>query len=230
MIPLPTNVKVFNVSQRSDEWRFLRGNYKTPMKGAVPSDWIPFLTPFRFTASEIYCLTGNNQYKTRDQYFKEAVGIIPRTFTGNVHTQRGQRLEPIIREMYESKHSVEVEEVGFVVPKWCPYIGVSPDGLTEDGCIEIKSPVRVWKELVNDGVVKGEHYAQMQMAMIICERPWCDYVVYSELENVYFEKRITRNDEYWDTELYPAIKQAIKEGNDYVCDEILKDVTLEDLE
>lgn len=230
VVTLPENVKVFNVNQRSDEWRFLRGNYKTPLKGSVPSDWIPYITPFRFTASEIYCLTGNNQYKSREQYFQEAVGIIPRTFTGNEHTKRGQRLEPLIRKMYEDRHSITVEEVGFVVPKWCPYIGVSPDGLTEEGCIEIKSPVRVWKELITDGVVKGEHYAQMQMAMIICDRPWCDYIVYSELENQYFEKRITKNVEYWETELFPAIEQAIKEGNDYVYEDISKDINIEDLE
>ena len=224
MIWLPENVKVFNVQQRSEEWKFLRGNYRTPITGTIPPDWIPYMTPFRFTASEIFCLTGENQYKTRDQYFKEALGIIPRTFTGNVHTERGQRLEPKIREMYESKTNSKVEEVGFVVPKWCPYIGVSPDGLTEEGCIEIKSPVRIWRELANEGVVKGEHYAQMQMAMIICERPWCDYVVYSELEDRYLQKRVERDQSYWDDVLYPAIKTAIEEGNAHVTNTIISEL------
>ena len=224
-VSLPLDkVKVFNVSQRSEEWKFLRGNYRTPIKGPVPEDWIPYLTPFRFTAWEIFCLTGQNQYKSRDQYFQEVLGIIPRTFTGNVHTERGQRLEPKIREMYESKTNTKVVEVGFVVPKWCPYIGVSPDGLTEEGCIEIKSPVRIWKELVDEGVVKGEHYAQMQMAMIICERPWCDYVVYSELEDRYFEKRVPRDQTYWEETLYPCIQAAISEGNNHVSKTIVEEL------
>jgi putative phage-type endonuclease len=226
---LPDTVKVFNVEQRSDEWRFLRGNYRTPITGKVPEDWIPFMTPFRFTASEIFCLTGENRYKSRDKYFKEALGIIPRTFTGNTHTQRGQRLEPAIREMYEAKTNTKVEEVGFVVPRWCPFIGVSPDGLTDEGSIEIKSPVRVWKELIDEGVVKGEHYAQMQMAMIICDRPWCDYIVYSELDNQYVQKRVPRDQPYWDETLYPCILEAIDEGKKHVIGEIckeLEDVTL----
>ena len=220
----PTNVRVFNVQQRSDEWRFLRGNFRTPVKGRIPEDWFPYITPFRFTASEIYCLTGNSPYKSRDQYLGEVLGTIPKTFTGNVHTERGQRLEPMIRDMYETRHSIKTEEVGFVVPLWCPYIGVSPDGVTEDGCIEIKSPVYVYKELLEDGVVKGEHYAQMQMAMIICDRPWCDYVVYSERQDLYFEKRIEKNLDYWKDELFPAIELAIREGKEIVASELTKDL------
>lgn len=221
---LPETVKVFNVEQRSEEWKFLRGNHRTPITGSVPQDWIPYITPFRFTASEIYCLTGNNQYKTRDTYFKECLGIVPRIFTGNRHTLRGQRLEPMIRTMYERRMNVEVEEVGFVVPRWCPFIGVSPDGVTEDGCIEIKSPVRVWPELKNEGVVKGEHYAQMQMAMVICDRPWCDYIVYSEADEEYLQKRVQRDQVYWDDVLYPCIKSAVHEGTQYVVGEICKDL------
>lgn len=224
MTRLPNDVKVFNVAQRSEEWKFLRGNYRNPPKGNIPDDWNPFITPFRFTASEIYCLTGKNRYKSREKYFGEVLGLIPKTFDGNVHTFRGQRLEPFVRETYEKNHETNVEEVGFVVPRWCPYIGVSPDGLTDEGCIEIKCPVKIWKELITDGVIKGEHYAQMQMAMIICDRPWCDYVVYSEADNEYFEKRVSKDVDYWDNELYPAIKTAIQEGKQVVVDKILNDL------
>lgn len=220
----PSNVRVFNVRQRSDEWKFLRGSFRTPLKGKIPEDWLPYITPFRFTASEIYCLTDKSPYKSRDKYFGEVLGLIPKTFTGNVHTERGQRLEPKIREMYEGRHSVLTEEVGFVIPDWCPYIGVSPDGLLEDGCIEIKSPVSVYRELLEDGEVKGEHYAQMQMAMIICDRPWCDYVVYSERQDLYFEKRVDKNLDYWNEELYPVIQKAIEDGRWVVASEMTKNL------
>lgn len=226
---LPPTVKEFSVAQRSEEWKFLRGNYKTKFAGTVPADWVPYMTPFRFTASEIYCLTGLNKYKSRDQYFNEALGIIERSFTGNHHTERGCRLEPKIRSMYEEKHGVQVTEVGFVVPKWCPYIGVSPDGLTEDGCIEIKSPVSIWSELKTQGQIKHEHYAQMQMAMVVCERPWCDYIVYSEKDNEYLEKRVSRDQGYWDDFLYPCILDAIADGNRNIAQQIAGEVTELDL-
>ena len=220
----PNDVKVFNVSQRSDEWRFLRG-CKTSIKGKLPDDWIPYITPFRFTASEIYVLTGKGQYKTREQYIGEVSGKIEKTFTGNFHTRRGQRLEPLVRERYEAKYGVKVEEVGFVVPRWCPFIGVSPDGLTEEGCIEIKCPVSIWPELLQDGVVKPEHYSQMQMAMVVCDRPWCDYLVYSEKDNVYFEKRVPRDMDFWNNELYPCIRSAIDEVKGSLVNDIVSELT-----
>jgi len=221
---LPNNVKVFDVKQRSEHWRFLRGNYLTPVPGKIPEDWYPYLVPFRFTASQIYCLTGKSEYKTRETYLDETLGIIPKTFTGNHHTQRGERLEPAIKKMYETRNDIRVGEIGFVVPTWCPYIGVSPDGITEDGCIEIKAPVYVYKELLEDGVIKGEHYAQMQMAMVICDREWCDYILYSERQDLYFEKRVERDLTYWNEELYPAILSAVDYGRGVVCRKILEDV------
>lgn len=220
----PDNVKVFNVDQRQDEWRFLRGNYRTPIKGKIPDDWCPYLTPFRFTASEIYCLTDLSRFKSRETYLGEVLGTIPKTFTGNHHTRRGQRLEPLIKEMYETKNSVKVSEVGFVVPSWCPYIGVSPDGIMDEGCIEIKSPVHIYPELLEEGIVKPEHYAQMQMAMVICDRDWCDYILYSESDDMYFEKRISRDFKYWNEELYPQILSGIEHGREVVCQTIIKGI------
>lgn len=223
----PNNVKIFNVEQRSDEWRFLRA-CKTPVKGKFPSDWIPFITPFRFTASEIYTLTGKGQYKTRSQYIGEVSGKLERKFSGNVHTSRGQRLEPSVRQRYEREHNVNVVEIGFLVPKWCPFIGVSPDGVMQEGCIEIKCPVSIWPELKNEGMIKPEHYAQMQMTMEICDRDWCDYLVYSEKDNEYLELRVKRDKKYWDDFLYPCILSAIKEVKDIIVNDIVHDLELTD--
>jgi hypothetical protein len=222
-VMLPNNVQVFDVAQKGEAWKFLRGTkLTTPLQKALPADWIPYFTPFRFTASEIYCLTDRNPYKSRAEYLDQVLGRVPNTFQGNFHTRRGERLEPLVRDRYIREHETPVFEMGFVVPKWCPYIGVSPDGLTEEGCIEIKCPIRVWKPLLEEGVVKGEHYAQMQMVMAVCDRPWCDYIVYSEEEDQYFEKRIPRDTAYWEGELYPTIQQGIEEGRQYIIDQILE--------
>jgi hypothetical protein len=220
---LPGNVQVFDVAQKGEVWKFLRGSKPTtPFREPPPTSWIPYFTPFRFTASEIYCLTNNNPYKSRTEYMDQVLGRVPNTFGGNVHTQRGERLEPVVRERYVCERGTPVHEVGFVVPNWCPYIGVSPDGLTEEGCIEIKCPVKIWQPLLDEGIVKGEHYAQMQMVMAVCDRPWCDYLVYSERDDQYVEKRIPRDQTYWEEELYPVIQQGIEEGRQYIIDQILE--------
>lgn len=205
---------------------FLRNNFRTPIKGPCPDDWVPFLTPFRFTASEIYCLTGRSQYKSRGAYLGEVLGLIPRMFCGNEHTRRGERLEPAVRRRYEVSHGTVVEEVGFIVPRWCPYIGVSPDGLTDEGCVEIKCPVCVWPDLKETGTVKPEHYAQMQMTMEICDRPWCDYLVYSERDDEYYEHRVMRDPAYWADVLHPAIDEAIAQGRKLVASETIHDYVI----
>lgn len=220
---MPSDVEVFNVSQRSDAWKILRSCRNPSAVKGIPKEWTPFLVPFRFTASEIYCLTDKNQYKSKKEYMDEVLGIKERTFTGNFHTARGQRLEPSVRDRYVKEHGTPVHEIGFVVPRWCPYIGVSPDGIMEEGCIEIKCPVKIWKEFLEDGKIKDEHYAQIQMTMVICERDWCDYLVYSESENQYIETRVKKDQEYWDDILFPAITSAIDDGKKWITDKILND-------
>lgn len=198
-------MKIYNVSQGSNEWHNLR-------KGQAPES--KYFTPFRFTASQIYCLSGLSAFKSRETYIMESLNIIDRDIITNEHMQRGNRLEPKIRQMYETKMNTEVTEVGFVIPEWCPFIGVSPDGLvSSDGCIEIKAPVKQYKH------PKPEHYAQMQMTMKVCERSWCDYVVYSESDDTLNIKRIHMDDFYWDNTLYTQIKEAISESL-YILNEI----------
>lgn len=200
---------IYNVQQGSSKWHMLRRGWGEESK---------YFTPFRFTASQIYCLSDLNKYKSRDEYLKEVLGDSVINTVSNEHIERGVRLESHIRKMYENISNEDVSEVGFVIPEWCPFIGVSPDGLTREGCIEIKAPVKVYKH------PKPEHYAQMQMVMAVCEKPWCDYVVYSELDDELSIKRINRDTYYWNNTLYPQIIQAISD-----CLDIIKQRCIDDI-
>lgn len=199
-------MKIYNVSQGSEIWFKLRRGW---------SDESRYFTPFRFTASQIYCLSNLFRYKTREEYLNEVTGVIETKFESNEHMERGVRLEPTIRRMYEDLKKVSVKEVGFVVPSWCPFIGVSPDGLMDEGCIEIKAPVKIYD------TPKPEHYAQMQMVMAVCERKWCDYVVYSERDKDLRITRIPRDIYYWNNTLYPQIQMGIKDGLDIITEECI---------
>ena len=54
-------------------------------------------------------------------------------------TERGNDLEPIARQAYELRNFCTVQQVGYVsVADW---FGVSPDGVLDDGIIEIKCPL-----------------------------------------------------------------------------------------
>lgn len=99
----------------------------------------------------------------------------------NVHTDRGNELEPIARDMYELTTRQKVEEVGFI--ELDEYVGVSPDGLIgEDGAIEIKCPddVKYFKHLLEgEKAIDSGYIWQIQMLLLITRRKWCDYVAYN---------------------------------------------------
>lgn len=98
----------------------------------------------------------------------------------NSHLDRGNELEPMARSIYSLHTGEKVEEVGFV--ELSEYVGCSPDGLTEEGCIEIKCPddVKYFKHLLDgEKAIESSYIWQMQMVMLITGKKWCDYVAYN---------------------------------------------------
>lgn len=98
----------------------------------------------------------------------------------NVHTDRGNELEPVARLLYSLHTGEKVEQVGFV--EHSEYVGCSPDGLTEEGCIEIKCPddVKYFKHLIDgDKAIESAYIWQIQMVLLITRKKWCDYIAYN---------------------------------------------------
>lgn len=99
----------------------------------------------------------------------------------NEHTERGNELETLARQIYELEKMVDVEQVTFI--ELDEYIGCSPDGLIgEDGLIEIKCPndTEYIKYLLNGWKQIDTKYEwQVQMQMLITGRKWCDLVIYN---------------------------------------------------
>jgi putative phage-type endonuclease len=98
---------------------------------------------------------------------------------------RGYEDEAIAREIYAEKYA-PVEEVGFVTnDRWGYTLGCSPDGLVgDDGLIEIKSrrqkyQVQTLLENVGANTVPEDYALQVQTALLVTERKWCDFISYS---------------------------------------------------
>lgn len=129
----------------------------------------------------------------------------------NMNMLRGIKLEPVARQLYCQRRNVIVREVGIATPKWDPRIAASLDGEVEgtNGSIEIKCPFRMYAPLYEQkedmSHIYPSHYAQMQGGMAICEKDWCDYIVYSQAEQEMYVERVYRNKHYWDNILYPRI-------------------------
>ena len=103
----------------------------------------------------------------------------------SVHIDRGNEWESVARDKYITTTFSEVKEVGFI--QLDDYAGCSPDGLVgEDGLIEIKVPdsnnyFKYLIEIQNMGIsaIPTDHFWQMQFCMYVCDRKWCDYVLYN---------------------------------------------------
>ncbi len=105
---------------------------------------------------------------------------------------RGSELEPVARREYEDRELKKVKEAGYISKG--DYFGYSPDGLIGDnGLVEIKCPEG--PEFVRYSItnkISKAYYAQVQWALWISAREWCDFVVFNpDFPNNMIVNRIT---------------------------------------
>lgn len=104
-------------------------------------------------------------------------GFVDPTYVGD-DMIRGWDDEPASRAWYSADRG-PVTEIGFMVrDDWGWRLGCSPDGLVgDDGLIEIKSrrpKIHLATILANQ--VPAENVAQVQCALLVSGRAWCDYL------------------------------------------------------
>ena len=138
----------------------------------------------------------------------------------NAAMQFGIEQEAFARAAYEAHRGVLVEEVGFIPHPTIPMAGASPDGLVEDGMVEIKCPesATFLEVLLSQNPVAGKYFAQMQWQMRCADRPWCDYVVFDprfpkKIQLVIH--RVNRNDR-WLAEAETEVKKFLCEVEEKV--------------
>lgn len=161
--------------QRSAEWFALRGNM--------------------LTASDLAAALGCNFFKHPETLILEKCGLLKK-FEGNEHTERGVRLEPLVREMYEKTTNTKVHEFGLLVHPTYKWLGGSPDGITEDGVlIEIKCPKKISNKV-------PEYYMpQIQLLLEIIDIEECDFIQYSEEKDILKIIRVQRDREWFSVNL-----------------------------
>jgi hypothetical protein len=157
-----------DIVQRSDEWQALR-------RGIVTSTVVGrLITPTKLAAAK------------NEAARNVVAAIVAERITGRSDDDgavswdmlRGIEHELYARESY-STHHAPVREMGFMArDDWGFSIGWSPDGLVgDDGCIEIKCPrAKGHLATIVADEVPAEHTAQIQTALLVSGRAWCDYV------------------------------------------------------
>ena len=145
------------------------------------------------TASEVkLILTPTLKIANNDKVRAHVWELAAQRITGHVEPTyvsdamlRGHDDEIEARNLYSAKYE-PVEECGFVTcDDWGFTLGASPDGLVgDDGMIECKSRCQKYQiqtivENYRDGTTPDEYMLQVQTALLVTGRKWCDLVSYS---------------------------------------------------
>jgi len=182
-------MKIHNIEQRSEEW------YEIKRLKMSASNAQAIMANGK--GLESYCreIVRKHVANEEDRYTNDAM-------------ERGIELEAEARTIYEMETCSNVTEVGFVELDF--NVGCSPDGLIDtDGLIEIKCPTnKVFFDYMLDGKIDTGYLAQMQMQMYVCDRSWCDYVVY----NPNFPKSIIIKRVDRDEEMICKLETGLEEG------------------
>jgi len=97
----------------------------------------------------------------------------------NAAMEWGTEQEPYAKAAYAAKTGILVEDVGFIDHPTVAMSGASPDGLAEEGLVEIKCPnTATHLEYIFDGKPPQKYVTQMQWQMACAGKPWCDFVSY----------------------------------------------------
>ena len=137
-------------------------------------EWIEARNKF-ITASAIgTILNGPQTAGYRNLLAEKASDGQHRTFFGSDATRWGHKYEPVADMLFEYRNpGVEIYEYGLVHNPNYPYLGVSPDGITnKNEMLEIKCP---YSRKI-DGKIKNEYAHQIQQQLLVCEHEICNFL------------------------------------------------------
>jgi putative phage-type endonuclease len=168
--------------QRSNEWLALRGTM--------------------LTASDLATAIGINPYEKPSDLLLKKCGAL-RNF-GNAATAHGTLLEPVARDLYDARYDQKSHEIGLVQHPRYPWLGGSPDGVTESGrLIEIKCPLT---RKITPQVPKY-YIPQIQLLLEILDLEVCDFIQYRPGPPEEFQVTEVVRDREWFQHILP-IAQA----------------------
>ncbi|APA83268.1 lambda exonuclease family protein [Francisella tularensis] len=175
----------------------------------------------KFTASNINILLGNGSTRDNIILTKAAEVITGRVSESKLNTkdiQRGRELESDAKIAYSNQYGIDVEDVGFC--ELDPFTGVSPDCFAgDDGMAEFKCPNDAnFLKIVAGGYqeISSLYMYQMQMQMWVCEKSWCDFVIFNpNFEKSSFKIRVYPDEKYVKN-IKEAIERARKELKQYI--------------
>lgn len=200
---------IFNCEQQSEAWHQAR-------LGRVTG------TKFKNLMSKAN--TASYQNLITDIACEIITGRAEETFS-NAAMERGIEMEPVARTEYESIFGVEVKQVGFIIPDedhpYHDWIGISPDGLVDEGMIEIKCPNQSTHfEYIEDNKLPAEYRYQVQGQLFVTGLKYCDFMSFAEgmkpfIIRVYPDLELFKEFDMKLSILITKVKEKIEKYNQY---------------
>ena len=200
---------IHNIEQKSEAWHELRvgritsTRFKQLMAGESTQTYKDLITNL---ACEI--LTNRQE----EGYFSEDM-------------LRGVELEPVARMLYEEIFEVQVKEIGFITPdednKYAEWVGISPDGMLDEGMIEIKCPkAKTHLEYIEANKLPSEYRHQVQGQLYVTGAKFCDFMSYCEgmkpfIIRVYPDHELFKEFEARLDKLIVEVKEKLNKYNQY---------------
>ena len=153
-----------DIAQNEDSWYALRlGKLTASSMGKIMANYDKaFGAPAKQLAINIACeqLTGRSGFSSYS----------------NAHMDRGHEQEPIARRLYEEQTFTDVTNGGFFEDG---FLGCSPDGLVDNGLIEIKSVIaHVHYANIKRNDFDPAYKWQKYFNLMFTGRDWIDFVSY----------------------------------------------------
>ena len=121
-----------------------------------------------------------------DTYTFFSKKIKQNTFVGSKATVFGEKYENIILDYYKRIKKQVVHEFSLIIDSELPFLGASPDGVTESGnLVEIKAP---YSRKIIKGHVPLKYYIQVQIQLKVTNLELCDYIEFSFIEYIDIEE------------------------------------------
>jgi len=158
---------IYEIDQRSEAWHQARCG--------------------RITGTRFKFLMAGENTKTYNDLVKDIAGEI---LTGKMEEtyhneimERGVEMEEEARKEYENIFDIQVNQVGFIIPDeddpYHEWIGISPDGIVDDGLLEIKCPLmKTHLTYIEKGVLPAEYRYQVQGQLFVTGLNHCDFMSY----------------------------------------------------
>lgn len=117
-------------------------------------------------ASEVPSIMGTNDFGSALSLWMEKTGQKER-FKGNFATQRGNELEPIVRDIFERRYECKSPPIVLEYKEW-PVLSASLDGLIDGkAVVEIKCPSLAKHQQAINGEVPATYRDQLQAQLLV---------------------------------------------------------------